>query len=1198
LDVEQLKDAAEIGGPNHSLKRAPPWSRTWTAPNAGEVHKLIEQRLGLMERTTHRPPVKVCPECEFIMLAGSLNDFPCIYFLDSGASGNFVSTKYVQKHGLQCSVLPSPLIIRLADGSERKTSAVLKDGLFGGVKGNAEVLHGCHDLPVIDLDGYDVILGREWLKAINPVIDWQLGTVQARAPVSELNVVRKAASDDCISSEDVSAFERSIADVPSVMASLLRRYQGVFRETLPPGLPMKRPIEHHIELKPNAQPVAIKQWRLSPKNIEEQDRQCAKALSSGQIRESTSPYNAPSVFIGKPDGSCRWCQDYRGANTLTVKNKISMPRADDLFDRLKANLYTKLDLKQGFNQIRIAPEDVHKTAFSTSTGHYEWLVMPFGLCNAPATFQSLMQFILKDRLNKSVVVFIDDILIYSNSEEEHLEQVEWVLAQLQKWKLYAAINKCDFMKTEVVYLGHRISARGISVLEQKVQAIVDWPVLQSAKEARSFLGLAGYYRRFVKDFSLIAAPLTELTKSSLQWKWGAEEIKAFNDLKIAMSSVPVLLIPNMDLPFTVTTDASGYAIGAVLSQDQGNGLQPVAYLSHKMSAAERKYPVHEQELLAIVEAMKQWRCYLHSSDQPVHVVTDHQSLKWINTQARLSARQTRWLEYLSEFDFVITYREGSDNQAADALSRRSDWERAAAEEDKELHPQSSTQRLKFRLAPISILDESSLVADIREATPKDPALQVWLTDPVQYGYRLEDGLLRNQQGCVVVPNVRELRTKLLYEVHDAPTGGHLGVEKTLTRLGRYFWWAGIRKEVQQYVESCVACQSNKSSNKAPAGLTHPLPIPIYNWQQVSMDFVGPLPLTSRGNDFIFVVVDRLSKMAHFMPCKQSITAPQTAGLFWREVVRQHGVPEAILSDRDSKFTSSFWQELWKLMGTKLPMSTAYHPQSDGQTERMNRLMEEILRSYVHDTGDDWDEHLTAAELAVNTSKQSSTQFTPFFLNFGREMHLPLDTAMSSVSQNPNQAAASAIGDMHKDVASARNNIQKAQTRQAKYADQRRRIADEFKVGDQVMLSTKDLSGWGKLMSKYVGPFRVLGVLPDKMVELELPKFLGRRHPNFNVSKVKMFHSSVLDFPGRQQLDRPKPELVVGDVEYFSVESITGKRQKQVGRSRRYVTEYLVKWLGYDATENTWQTLEDLSESQKVLDEIARFEGSLWEAEAE
>jgi hypothetical protein len=367
------------------------------------------------------------------------------------------------------------------------------------VKGNAEVLHGCHDLPVIDLDGYDVILGREWLKAINPVIDWQLGTVQARAPVSELNVVRKAASDDCISSEDVSAFERSIADVPSVMASLLRRYQGVFRETLPPGLPMKRPIEHHIELKPNAQPVAIKQWRLSPKNIEEQDRQCAKALSSGQIRESTSPYNAPSVFIGKPDGSCRWCQDYRGANTLTVKNKISMPRADDLFDRLKANLYTKLDLKQGFNQIRIAPEDVHKTAFSTSTGHYEWLVMPFGLCNAPATFQSLMQFILKDRLNKSVVVFIDDILIYSNSEEEHLEQVEWVLAQLQKWKLYAAINKCDFMKTEVVYLGHRISARGISVLEQKVQAIVDWPVLQSAKEARS-LGSCGVLSTICERF--------------------------------------------------------------------------------------------------------------------------------------------------------------------------------------------------------------------------------------------------------------------------------------------------------------------------------------------------------------------------------------------------------------------------------------------------------------------------------------------------------------------------------------------------------------------------------------------------------------------------------------------------------------------------------------------------------------------------
>jgi hypothetical protein len=240
-----------------------------------------------------------------------------------------------------------------------------------------------------------------------------------------------------------------------------------------------------------------------------------------------------------------------------VKNKISMPRIDDLFDRIRAKWYTKLDLKQGFNQIRIAEEDAPKTAFSTSTGHYEWLVMPFGLCNAPATFQSLMQFILKERLNKSVVVFIDDILIYSNSEEEHLEHVEWVLAQLKKWKLYAAIRKCCFMQREVIFLGYLISEKGTSVLSQRIKAVVEWPELRNVSEVRSFLGLAGYDRKYVKDFSKIAAPLTELTKDKQKWIWGSEQIRSFLEIKEAMTKTPMLLIPRMDLPFTVTTDASG-----------------------------------------------------------------------------------------------------------------------------------------------------------------------------------------------------------------------------------------------------------------------------------------------------------------------------------------------------------------------------------------------------------------------------------------------------------------------------------------------------------------------------------------------------------------------------------------------------------------------------------------------------------------
>jgi hypothetical protein len=330
-------------------------------------------------------------------------------------------------------------------------------------------------------------------------------------------------------------------------------------------------------------------------------------------------------------------------------------------------------------------------------------------------------------------------------------------------------------------------------------------------------------------------------------------------------------------------------------------------------------------------------------------------------------------------------------------------------------------------------------------------------------------------------------------------------------------------------------------------------------------------------------------MTHFIPCKQTVTAPQVARLFWREIVRHHGVPSSIVSDRDPRFTSHFWQELWVLLGTKLAMSTTYHPQTDGQTERMNRLMEEILRSYVKDNSDDWDEHLTAAEIAVNTSIQTSTNFTPFKLNYGREMHLPLELAVGSSAKIKNPAAAESLQTMLKDRESARASIAKAQERQAHYADQHRRVPDDFKVGDRVMLSTQDLTGWGKLMGKYIGPFSVISVLPNNTIELDLPMSMKAKHPRFNISKVKMFKSTELDFPERKQLNRPNPVLIEGEVEYYEVESILGKRKTRLGRSKRFVTEYLVKWHGYDVTEATWQSMTDLEESPLVMMEVEKFE---------
>jgi hypothetical protein len=1170
-------DLSVSTGGQHTMK-------SW---DPGKVRE--KKSLGLMvvkKRVTNT--VKYKRTARSLMLKGTVNGIACNFLIDSGASGDFISTKFIERNRLNkyCVKMAPEMVVEMADGQSYVSDLMMKNGSVNIDTGG---FNDIRDLVILRLEGYDVILGMPWLEEVNPVIDWKRGTIEPRVSLNTINNENDSELEQ-LSDADRDRLKESLIDVDQDMVTLVNRYNEIFREDLPAGLPMSRPIEHRITLVEGSQPVYQKQYRLSYRDQAEIDRQVEEHLAAGRIRRSTSPFNAPSLLVGKPDGSKRMCQDERGLNRITVKNRITMPQPQNLFDRLKGcGFFTKLDLKQGFNQIRIVEVDVHKTGFSCSSGHYEWLVMPFGLCNAPATFQSLMQYILAEKLNKFVVVFIDDILIFSRSKEEHLMHVEWVLQQLKKWKLYAAAKKYVWMKPSVEFLGHVVSADGVQVMQKKIKAIIEWPELTNRKEVKSFLGLAGYYRRFVKDFSSITAPLTELTKEKTPWRWGKEEREAFVTLKQVMSQTPLLIHPDLDLPFTVTTDASGYAVGAVLSQDVGHGQQPVAYFSHKMTQAERRYPVHEQELLAIILALEEWRCYLHGASHPITVVTDHQSLKYLNSQPHLSNRQARWVEYLQQFDLIIQYREGKDNAVADALSRRGDHRREAEAEDKKEKTDhvSTSPRVSYRLATISRIDDGDpqLISDLIEGTKNDIELQHILASPEKYGYSMSHGgILRNPQGLIVVPNNRELRTKILKEIHDAPTGGHRGVEKTINKLSRLFWWSGMKDEVSEYISSCMACQSNKSSNKATAGLLHPLPIPSHAWESISMDFVGPLPATSRGHDNVLVVVDRLSKMVHIIPCRITVTAPQVASLVWREVVRHHGIPSSIISDRDPKFLSHFWTELWRLCGTELNKSTAYHPQSDGQTERMNRIIEEILRCYVKDMGDDWDQHLTAVEIAINTTKQSSTGYTPFYLNYGREMKLPLDHAISIIKSSNNPSAAESINSMNNDIECAKRNIEKAQQRQSYYSDQHRRLADEYKVGDRVMLTTENLTQYGgKLTSKYIGPFTVIDVSPDKTITLDLPAAMKAKHNKFNISKVKPYHPSKLEFPGRQQLDRPPP-LIVDDQEEYEIESIVGKREVRVDRGK-YDIEYLVKWYGYPHTESTWESQDKLEHARAAIDDF-------------
>jgi RNase H-like domain found in reverse transcriptase/Reverse transcriptase (RNA-dependent DNA polymerase)/Integrase zinc binding domain/Retroviral aspartyl protease len=1139
---------------------------------------------------------------QMMVFQGSINGHQAVILLDSGANTNFVSKQFAERTGITQRLLTEPTPVKGPMGKIYSATTQLMS-VDLRVVGKAVKT----SLVVVPLAAYDVILGTPWFRLTNPKFDWVLWTCNGRSVYSRGGISYGHPGRNSRRLQSVTVEQK----YEPVMRELLRKYSSVFATTLPKRTFNKDAAVHSFLMKEGALPIRDGERRKSPEENRLAREMLKEGEATGRIEESKSEWCSQLLMVvkkdkdGRPTGKPRFCVDYRRVNALMRKDSHPLPLPESMFAQLNgATVFSKLDLTKGFYQIALAPECREYLAFSTPDGLRQWTVMPFGIANAPATFQREMQRMLRERLDISVMVYIDDILIFSKNEADHAEHVEWVLAQLKKNNYYANPDKCEFFQPQVNFLGHIIKAGGLAVQQHKIDSIVSWPTPACVKDVRSFLGLTGYYRRFVNGYAAITAPLSDLTHKDTPFVWGDKEEAVFTLLKKLLSSAPTLSTPDHSKPFLLHTDASGYAIGACLSQIDDKGrCQPVAFMSKKMNLAQRNYAVHEWELLAVIEALKAWRCYLYGSSHPIKVYTDHSSLQYISTQPNLSARQCRWVEIMQDYTFQISHIKGEMNVVADALSRRSDYELMHQQENEtrlraglngdataDIRPRLQLEvasiTTKPDIAAVSSLVAPSLLADIRALAVTDSSYQDLIVRHLHYGLIVKDGLVYSPAGLLYIPAGNDLRTILLREVHDAPTGGHLGREKTYSRLTAEVYWKGIHNDVRDYVTSCVSCARNKAMNRSTAGMMQPLPIPARRWETITMDFVGPLPMTRNQHDFLIVVVDKFSKMVHLIPTHKKVRAPEVAQLVFDNVIRIHGFPDYIVSDRDRKFTSIFWRALWKLTGTTLKHSTSYHPQTDGQTENVNRAVQDIMRSYVDDERSDWDRHLTAVEIAINSSRHASTGYTPHFLNHNQEMRLPFGIALKeAVSTALVPAAVAVMSEMAEHDETARTRLIEAQEKQKVYADQHRRV-DVFAVNDQVMLSTDKMNGYGKkLLCRYIGPFAITAVDGNTVV-LALPDHLTF-FERVSIDRVKRYVPSVGEWPGRVQNDQSLPVLDAEDSnEQFEVEAILGKKEELesdgIKKRKVNVIRYLVAWVGYPAEDHKWVRATDLDNASDLV----------------
>ena len=882
-------------------------------------------------------------------------------------------------------------------------------------------------------------------------------------------------------------------------------------------------VKHKIQLTTEA-PFKEPHRRISPALFEEVREHLREMLETGTIENSKSPFSSNICIARKKDGSIRFCVDYRKLNNRTVKDAYAIPRVEDTLHLLAgAKYFTKLDLRSGYWQVEIEDDDKEKTAFQVGTlGFYQFTRMPFGLCNAPATFQRLMERAMGDLNMRDCLLYLDDIIIFSRSVDEHLERLKAVFTRLRQHNLKLKASKCEFFRSRVTYLGHVVSEEGIESDPEKLKDVKSWPVPKDVKQLRSFLGFAGYFRKFIKGYASIARPLNDLlvghsgAKASKRGKrtksvpyiWTGQHQEAFDRLKDELTHPPVLAYADYTKPFKLHTDASTIGLGAVLYQECDGVDRVIAYASRSLKPAEKNYPAHKLEFLALKWAVcDKFHDYLYGAD--FEVVTDNNPLTYVLTTAKLDAARQRWISELSNYNFSIRYRRGNQNVDADSLSRlensgfclHNDMVKAISQSSsvlaQEQVPCDTVQEENAgtdsgELVPDSLLQGTALQSqDWRRAQDQDAQLRV-VRDCVERGLRLdfgsweaknadirfkrewnklkvEDGILYRKadvggETCKQLVLPSDFREIIFQAYHDDL--GHQGRDRTSYLIKSRFYWPGMDSYIKQKVKECGRCIRRKVAPSRAANLVNiesSAPMEL-----VSIDFLS-LETAKGGFENVLVITDHFSRYAQAIPTKNQ-SATTTAKALYDNFFVHYGFPSKLHSDKGATFESKLIRKLCQYTGIKKTRTTPYHPMGNGMVERFNRTLLDMLGTLSTRQKRDWKAYVPSLVHAYNATQHESTGFSPFYLMFGRHPRLAVDAFLGLSSGESIGGAQADYPDKLRarltasyDIAT--KNARKSAGRSKEYYDRKVKHAS-LEIGDRVLVRNVALQGRQKLVNKW------------------------------------------------------------------------------------------------------------------------------------